>query len=89
LYQVQLSAAASDQLKRLDKPTAHRILTQLKWLAEHFGEIEPEALSAAWQDHFKLRVGSYHVIYTADRSALAITVHLVGHRREIYKRPGG
>ena len=76
MYQVLFSTAAQ------------RILTKLKWLAEHFDEVEPESLSAAWQDYFKLRVGSYRVMYTADRSALAITVHFVGHRREIYKRPG-
>ena len=34
---------------------------------------------------FKLRVGSYRVFYSFDREERIITVHLIGHRREIYK----
>lgn len=34
---------------------------------------------------FKLRVGSYRVFYSFDREERIITVHLMGHRREIYK----
>lgn len=32
----------------------------------------------------KLRIGDYRVAYTVDRTAQAVTVHMVGHRREIY-----
>ena len=32
------------------------------------------------------RVGSYRVIYEINRKERLLTVHLVGHRRDIYKR---
>jgi mRNA-degrading endonuclease RelE of RelBE toxin-antitoxin system len=52
VYQVLFAASASDQLKRLEKPIAQRIL------------------------------------YTANRSEQSLTIHHIGQRREIYKRPG-
>jgi mRNA interferase RelE/StbE len=33
---------------------------------------------------FKLRVGNYRVIYSFDVEALLITIHKIGHRRDIY-----
>jgi mRNA-degrading endonuclease RelE of RelBE toxin-antitoxin system len=36
---------ASRQLKNLDPPVAKRIVDQIAWLAAHFEEIKPEALT--------------------------------------------
>ena len=33
---------------------------------------------------FKLRVGDYRVIYSFDEDLKVITIHQIGHRREIY-----
>jgi len=35
---------------------------------------------------FRLRVDDYRVIYEFDAAAGRLTLHYVGHRREIYKR---
>ena len=34
---------------------------------------------------FKLVFGDWRVIYTSDFTNKIITVHLIGHRKEIYK----
>jgi mRNA interferase RelE/StbE len=58
----------------------------LRWLAENFDMIKPERLKGEmWKDKFKLRVGDYRVIYSVDFEKKIITVHLIGHRSEIYK----
>jgi mRNA interferase RelE/StbE len=88
VYAVRFGDSAREQIKRLDKPVARRIQSRLNWLAENFEAIEPQALTADWQDFFKLRVGDYRVIYTANRSTQVLTVQSVGHRSEVYKRPG-
>jgi mRNA interferase RelE/StbE len=82
-YTVVFVADARDDLKRLNKIIAQRILSKLKWLAENLDTITPDVLTGQWQDAFKLRVGDYRVIYTVERSV--ITVHAVGHRREVYR----
>ena len=85
-YGVEFRPAAVDELRKLDKAVAQRILRRLKWLAENFDTLTPEALTAELKGLFKLRVGSYRVIYEINRKDRLLIVHLVGHRRGIYKR---
>jgi len=84
MYRVELLPPAINDPRRLDKPVAQRILNKLRWLAENFESINPEALVGPLQGLSNLRVGDYRPIYGADRVNKLITVHLIGHRREIY-----
>jgi mRNA interferase RelE/StbE len=86
IYSVEFTDEAEKDLARIDKNTAQRILNKLRWLAENFDMIKPERLKGEmWKDKFKLRVGDYRVIYSVDFDKKIITVHLIGHRSEIYK----
>ena len=84
-YQVKFMPEAATDLSRLDKVIAHRILTKIRWLSENFDNLTPEVLIGEWKGLFKLRVGSYRVVYTVSQKIQLITIHLVGHRRDIYK----
>ena len=84
-YRVEFLPEASDELASLDKAVAQRILKKLKWLAENFADLTPESLGGQLKGLFKLRIGSYRVFYSFDREKRIITVHLIGHRKEIYK----
>ncbi len=84
-YQVNFMPKAVEDLSRLDKVIAQRILTKIRWLSENFDNLTPEVLIGEWKGLFKLRVGSYRVVYTVNQNNQLITVHLVGHRRDIYK----
>ncbi|WP_424404722.1 type II toxin-antitoxin system RelE family toxin [Microcoleus sp.] len=53
-------------------------------MAENFEQITPMPLSANLAGFFKLRVGDYRVIYSFDDDLNVITIHQIGHRREIY-----
>ena len=85
MYHVDFTPDAEADLGRLDTPVAQRVLKKLRWLAENFDVIAPEALSEQWQGMFKLRAGDYRVVYTFDRSKRNIIVHFVRHRREVYR----
>jgi len=87
VYSVEFMPEAQKNLACLDKVVAQRVLNKLKWLAANFELVKPEPLTSQWRGLYKLRVGSYRVIYNVDRTAKVITVHLIGHRREIYKWP--
>ena len=89
MFQVEFTATAQSDLARLDKPMAQRVLKKLRWLAENFEAITPEALTGQWQGVFKLRVGDYRVLYTCDREKQTIVVRFVRHRREVYKQGAG
>ncbi len=85
-YRVEFRPEAADDLDSLDPDVCRRILARLRWLAHHFEEIIPESLSGRqFRGLLKLRVGDYRVLYTADREDRLLTIHLVGHRRDIYR----
>ena len=85
-YGVEFRQEAVDRLRHLDKAVAQRILRRLKWLADNFDTLTPEVLTAELKGLFKLRVGSYRVIYEINRKERLLIVHLVGHRKDIYKK---
>ena len=85
MYQFQFTPTAADDLAQLDKKTAKRVFSKIKWLAENFTSLRPEPLSWQWRDMFKLRVGDYRVLYTVNDVDTLITVHYARHRREVYK----
>jgi len=89
MFQVEFTEVAQSDLARLDKPMAQRVLKKLRWLAENFEVVTPEALTGQWQGVFKLRVGDYRVLYTSDLEKQKIVVRFVRHRREVYKQSAG
>ena len=85
-YLIVFMPQATNDLRRLDKPIAQRILHKLKWLSRNFNDLTPNKLTGELRGFYKLRVGSYRVIYTANQEEHLLMVHLIGHRRDIYRR---
>ncbi|MEN3059041.1 MAG: type II toxin-antitoxin system RelE/ParE family toxin [Candidatus Methanosuratincola petrocarbonis] len=84
-YRVEFLPQASDELAALDEAVTQRVLTKLRWLAENLEDLTLEPLRGELKGLFKLRVGSYRVFYSVDREKRILCVHLIGHRRDIYK----
>lgn len=75
-------------LRKLDRTMAKRIARKIEWLARH-----PELLAEPLQGLppeltglHKYRVGDYRILLWPDHSSRTLTLHAVGHRREIYRR---
>ena len=68
MYELEFTSNAESDLSRLGAPMAQRVLTRLRWLAENFDVIRPEALRGEWRGMFKLRVGDYRVLYACNRA---------------------
>lgn len=83
-YQVEFTAEAIAGLEVLTSTIQQRLLRKIRWLSENFDNLTHQALSANMSGLFKLRVGNYRVIYSFDIEALLITIHKIGHRRDIY-----
>jgi mRNA interferase RelE/StbE len=86
MYEIFFTEDAETLLAKLDKVVAQRILKKLRWLAENFDAITPESLTAQLQGFYKLRVGDYRVLYWVEAKNRQIIIHLIGHRRTIYKQ---
>jgi len=87
-YRIQLMPQAANDLRRLDKPIAQRIINKLRRQSQNFNDLTLETLTGELRGFYKLRVGSYRVIYTVNQEKHLLMVHLIGHRRDIYKRYG-
>ena len=84
-YRVEWEPDASDALDRLDATIVQRILLRITWLSMNFDNIKPQPLARNLEGYFKVRVGHYRVIYTADMQSRVLVIEDVGHRRDIYK----
>jgi len=86
MYRICLLDAASKELAQLDKPIARRIVERIHWLAENLADANLEMLTGEFQGMFKLRVGDHRVIYELLHDEQLIMVHMIGHRREVYRK---
>lgn len=83
-YAVELTHDALAELERLSSKNQARLLNKIRWLSENFEQLSPTPLTGDLSGLFKLRVGDYRVLYSFDNTTELITVHRLGHRREIY-----
>ena len=79
---VTYRATVESDLRRLDKPTARRVLDKL----EHALSASPDAgtpLVGEFRGLFRYRVGDYRVIYT--KTSEGVLVLRIGHRKNVYR----
>lgn len=85
MYKLEFLEKAKDDLKRIDRAHQRIIKEKLLILAEN-----PEALKnnikklSAEEAIYRLRVGSYRVIFRKEERRLVILIIRIGHRKEIY-----
>lgn len=84
-YRVDFTPQALEDISKLDRVIIERLTKKIDWLSINLDVMNPQALKGKFQGMFKLVVGDWRVIYTADFTNKTITIHLVGHRRGIYK----
>lgn len=83
-YHVELSPAAERTLRKLDKPTARRLVIAISALGRH---PRPPA-STPLVGHpgvLRRRVGDYRIVYRVQDDRLIVLVLDIGHRRDIYR----
>ena len=84
-YKVDFTPQALEDISKLDRVIIERLTKKIDWLSTNLDVMSPQALKGKFQGMFKLVVGDWRVIYTADFTNKTITIHLAGHRRGIYK----
>jgi mRNA interferase RelE/StbE len=85
VYELKFLGRALDDLKRIEKPHQRIIKEKLSILAHN-----PEALKnnikrlQGGEDFFRLRVGSYRVVFKKEDRRFLILIVRIGHRKEVY-----
>lgn len=86
MFELRFLGKALDDLRKIDRPHQKIIKAKLLILAAN-----PEALknnirriSGVDEPLYRLRVGSYRIIFKKDKNSLVILIIRIGHRKEIY-----
>lgn len=84
MYKLYLERAAERDLKRLSTENFHRLITEIKMLAE-----EPRPPGArkiiGSKDDWRIRVGDWRVVYEIDNKQKVVRIMRVRLRREVYR----
>jgi len=84
VYEVFLERRAERDLKRLSAKEFHRVIREIKALAENPRPVGRRKIAGSEND-WRIRVGDCRVIYELDEKARAVRVMRVRHRREAYR----
>ena len=85
-YSVRLLKSASKEFQKLDAQTAHRILVRLDWLSSNLHSTKIFALKGDLAGFYKIREGSYRIIFEIIHVERTIIVHSIGHRKDVYRQ---
>jgi len=82
-YRVNIKRSAEREMDRLAKSVFNRAVAAILSL-----ETNPRphgCTKLRGVEEYRIRVGSYRVLYTIDDRARAVEIIAVGHRREVYR----
>jgi len=83
MYEIIFDEKAIEFLEKIEKNTKKRIYNKIISTKEHpFHYFE----RLSKRNEFKLRVGDYRVIADIDETIKRISILVIGHRKNIYKK---
>ena len=83
-YSLEFSATAERQLGKLRKPDLLRVLRAIRSLSE---EPHPRGTRKlqGYDDVYRIRVGTYRVLYSVESERVTIIVLKIGQRKDVYR----
>ena len=87
MYSIRILKPAVKELEKLDHTAGKRIADRIQWLSENLDSTKLYPLKGELKGLYKLREGSYRIIFEILKTERVIIIHSVGHRREIYRQP--
>ena len=83
-YKIELTRSAAKEIDKIKtKKDRQRIVARIAALAEE--PRPPGCKKLTGQDAYRIRQGSYRIVYIIEDKRLLVTVVKVGHRRDVYR----
>lgn len=83
-YKIEWKRSASKELKQLPKEIIGRIMREVEQLASN--PFPPGIRKLKGSKHtYRIRIGSYRVVYNVLAGRLVVEIIRVGHRKIVYK----
>ncbi|MBI3579089.1 MAG: type II toxin-antitoxin system RelE/ParE family toxin [Ignavibacteriales bacterium] len=86
MYSIRILRPAAKQLEKLDRLTAQRVADRIQWLSENLDSIKVFPLKGDLKGLYKIREGSYRIVFEILKNEQTIIIHAVAHRRDIYRK---
>ena len=85
-YEIKFHKDALKNIQKLDKQTRNRILDHILILADDpkHSELDIKKMQGV-NNQFRLRIGSYRVVYSVFNDILVIVIIKFGSRGDVYK----
>jgi mRNA interferase RelE/StbE len=84
VYEVYVEKSAERDLKKLSAADFARIIPHLKDLATDARPVGSRKITGSERD-WRIRVGTYRIIYQLDEKEKTVKILRVRHRREVYR----
>jgi len=82
-FRIYIKPTAVKEIESLPKKDRLRIIAKIKTLAENPRPSGCEKLSG--EDKYRIRQGSYRLVYSIQDDAREVLIVKVGHRRDVYR----
>lgn len=83
-YKIFIKKSASEELGKIQKKDLLKIIEQIQKLALNPRPHGCQKLSSL--ERYRLRQGSYRIIYSVSDKDFEIHIVKIGHRREVYRK---
>lgn len=83
-YELRFKNSVAKDLRALPKSDVAKVLERIDALRDDPRPPGSEKLSA--QERYRIRQGSYRILYELEDQEVIVTVVKVGHRREVYRQ---
>jgi mRNA interferase RelE/StbE len=84
-YDLRFKPSVTKDLRGIPPADVGRILERIETLRDNPWPPGAEKLSV--QERYRLRQGSYRILYTVSDAEVVVEVVKVAHRREVYRAP--
>ena len=82
-YKIELKKSAAKELERLPSAVLKRIVEKIESLGKN--PRPPGCKKLSGEEKYRVRVGSYRILYEIADEVLIIYVVKVSHRKEVYR----
>ena len=84
-YKIEFKRSAEKELRKLDKSLIPDIVRRIEQLAANPRPRQSKKLTGS-ERSYRLRAGKYRIVYQVDESAKKVTIYIIKHRREAYRK---
>lgn len=82
-YSIRFKESVKKDLRKIPKRDIQRILARIELLADDPRSPQSEMLTG--DDKYRIRQGTYRILYDIEDDVLTVCVVKIGHRRDVYR----